>query len=45
MGSLFLIMVVSKLLRVAYGAGFADDGNTDLTRIGHLILDTLSDIE
>ena len=33
------------LLRYADSAGFADNRDTDLTWISHLVLDTLSDIK
>ena len=32
------------LLGVADAAGLADDGNLDLPRVGHLVLDALSDL-
>ena len=45
MDSLFLFIVVTKLFSVADGTSFADDRDSDLTWVGHLILDTLGDIE
>ena len=33
------------LLSVAYGAGLTDNGDTDLTWVSHLVLDTLSNIK
>ena len=32
------------LFGVSYGAGLADDGNLNLTWVGHFVLDLLSDI-
>ena len=44
--SLFLYrFLVQILLRVANGACFADNRDTNLARISHLVLDTLSDVE
>ena len=42
---LFIPIIQYHLLCVAYSTGLANDSNTNLTRVSHLILDTLSDIK